>query len=295
MILVTGSTGHFGKSAIGFLLKKGMQAGNIAALARNSEKAASLSELGVQVIKGNYDDYESLVNAFINIDIMLFISGSETDKRDLQHENILKAASESRIKHIIYTSFERKDDDPVRPESFITRTHILTEQKIIETGIIYTFLRNALYAEGLPLFLGENVVTKGVYFPAGNGRVPFASITDMSESAANILLNPGVHVNKSYRTVNIHNYSFYEIAAILGELTGKNVRYFCPPADEFIATMIKSGLPVQTVKGIATWANAIKDGYFESEHSDMEMLLGRKPKDLKTVLSKLYTKAEITR
>lgn len=294
MILITGSTGHFGTSAIGFLLKKGMPAKNITAFARNSEKASGLKELGVQVSLGNYDDFESLKNAFRNIDVLLFISGSEVDKRDRQHENIIKAASENKIKHIIYTSFERKDDNLDKPVALITKTHINTEKKILETGISFTFLRNALYAEGLPMFLGADVVTKGIYFPAGNGRVPFASITDLSESSANILMNPGEHINKSYRTVNNHNYSFYEIAAIIGELTGRNVRYFCPSPEDFIATLTKAGLPDQTVKGIALWAGGIKEGYFESEHSDLAMLLGRKPKDLKEILSKIYSRKEVT-
>jgi NAD(P)H dehydrogenase (quinone) len=293
MLLVTGSTGHFGQSAIGFLLEKGLPATNISALARNREKAAFFKASGVNVIFGNYDDYDSMKRAFTGIDVLLFISGSEVEKRDKQHDNIIMAAAETGIRHIIYTSFERKNDRLDTPVASITRTHIETEKKILETGIRYTFLRNALYAEGLPLFLGENVVEKGIYFPAGNGKVPFASITDMSESAANILLNPEDHANRSYRTVNLHNYSFYEIAAILGELTGRNVRYFCPSPEEFTESMLKAGLPEQTISGIVGWANGIKEGYFESDHSDMEMLLGRKPKDLKTILGKIYQKAMV--
>lgn len=292
MILVTGSTGHFGTSAISFLLKKGMSADGVIAFARNREKASGLNKLGVGVRYGNYDDYESLKRAFAEINVLLFISGSEVGKRDSQHENVIRAALENGIKHVVYTSFERKNDDQDTPSASISKTHIETEKRILETGISYTFLRNALYAEGLPTFLGENVVEKGIYFPAGNGKVPFASITDMSESAANILLNAGEHANKSYRTVNIHNYSFYEIAAIIGEITGRNVRYFCPSADEFTAAMLKAGLPEPAIKGIVGWANGIKEGYFESEHSDMEMLLGRKPKDLKTILGKIYSRKE---
>jgi NAD(P)H dehydrogenase (quinone) len=38
MILVTGATGHFGKSTIDFLLKNGMSSTNIVALVRDEEK-----------------------------------------------------------------------------------------------------------------------------------------------------------------------------------------------------------------------------------------------------------------
>ena len=62
-ILITGSTGHLGGATIDFLIKK-IPANSIAALARNSEKAKTLAEKGVDVRIGNYDDYQSLVKAF---------------------------------------------------------------------------------------------------------------------------------------------------------------------------------------------------------------------------------------
>lgn len=292
MVLITGSTGHFGTSAIGFLLRKGMPAKDICAFARSSEKASGLKDLGVNVILGDYDDYDSLVHSFREAEVLLFISGSDIFKRDKQHENVIRASVEAGVKHIIYTSFERKNDDLNAPVSFVSRAHIETEKKITGTGLGYTFLRNALYAEGIPMLVGSNVVEKGIFYPAGNGRVPFASITDMAEAASVILMNPEKHINKSYKTVNAHNYSFYEIAAIIGELTNRNVRYFCPAPEEFADAMRKAGLPEASIGGILGMAAGIKDGYFESEHSDLEMLLGRKPKDLKTILGKIYTKSE---
>lgn len=287
MILVTGSTGHLGPAIIGNMIKNGFPPSQIAGLARNSEKAEGLHELGVEVRIGNYDDYNSLVNAFRGIEKLLFISGSEVDRRDMQHDNIIKASVESGIGHIIYTSFERKNDDLNNPVAFITRTHIETERKIQETGIKYTFLRNALYAEGLPLFLGNDVLEKGIYFPAGDGRVPFASVTDLSEATANIAASKG-HENKSYYMVNTHNYSFYEVASILSELTGRNIKYFCPAKEDFAAALTKAGVPEHAIQGIIGWGEGIKQGYFESEYSDLEMLLGRKPAELKAILKRLY-------
>ncbi|HLN54607.1 MAG TPA: SDR family oxidoreductase [Bacteroidales bacterium] len=287
MILVTGSTGHLGTATIGNMLKNGFPPSQIVALARNREKAEGLYELGVEVRVGNYDDYNSLVKAFRGIEKLLFISGSEVEKRDKQHDNIIKASEEAGIDHIIYTSFERKNDDLNNPFAFITRTHIETERKILETGKKYTFLRNALYAEGLPMFLGNDVLEKGIYFPAGDGRVPFASIIDLAAATANIAAGEG-HENKSYYTVNIHNYSFYEVASILSELTGRNIKYFCPAKEDFAAALAKAGVPEHAIQGIIGWGEGIRDGYFESEYSDLEMLLGRKPVDLKTILKKLY-------
>jgi NAD(P)H dehydrogenase (quinone) len=92
MILVTGATGHFGKSAIDFLLKKGISSTNIVALVRDEEKAAEIKSKGVALRIGDYDNYNSLLNAFIGVEKLLFVSGSDIFNRGAQHQNVVKAA-----------------------------------------------------------------------------------------------------------------------------------------------------------------------------------------------------------
>jgi NAD(P)H dehydrogenase (quinone) len=288
MILVTGSTGPFGNAAIKFLIEKGIAANQIAGFARNEKKAAELKERGMEIRMGSYDDYPSLVKAFKGIDRLLFVSGSELGKRDGQHKNIVRAAREASVNHIVYTSFERRDDITDIPVALISRTHIDTEKMIQESGIAYTFLRNALYAEGLPGFLGSDFIEKGISLPAGDGKVPFASRTDMAEAAAVVISDVSSHLNKSYRTVNIKNYSFYDIASFLSDITGKKVNYLDLPADEYRQRMLKAGIPAEAVGMMVLWGEGIRRGYFGSESSDLEKLIGRKPEDLKSILRKMY-------
>ncbi len=290
MILITGSTGPLGNAAINFLMKKGMPAKNIAAFARNEEKAAGLKKMGIEVILGNYDDYASLVKGFKGVERLLFVSGNEIEKREKQHENIIRAAGEASVGYIIYTSFDRKNDNEDSPIGFIARTHIETEDKIRKTGINYTFLRNALYAEGLPIILGKDVLKNGIYLPAGNGKVPFASRSDMAEAAANILSAGKEHYGRSYKTVNIKNYSFPDIAGILSEITGRQIKYTSPGAEEYTRILSEAGAPKEAISSILGMYEGIRQGYFESENSDLEMLLGRKPSDLKSILEKIYPK-----
>lgn len=288
MILITGCTGPFGNAAVKFLLEKGIAANQISGFARNEKKSAELKEKGIEIRMGTYDDYPSLVNAFKGIDKLLFVSGSELGKRDDQHKNIIRAAKEASVKHIVYTSFERRDDITDIPAAFISRTHIETEKMIRETGISYTFLRNALYAEGLPGFLGSDVIEKGISMPAGDGKVPFASRTDLAEAAAVVISDVNSHLNKSYSTVNIKNYSFYDIASILSDITGKKVKYLNLPAEEYRQRMLQAGMHEQAVNMMVSWGEGIRRGYFGSESSDLEKLIGRKPEDLKSILRKLY-------
>lgn len=288
MILVTGATGHFGKESIDFLLKKGVPTGNLAALVRSEEKASDLKGYGIQIRIGNYDDYNSLVEAFRNVDKLLFVSGSEIDKRDKQHRNIVKAAKEASVNHIIYTSFQRKNDDKDSPLAAIGKTHIDTDNYIIDSGIDYTIMRNALYAEGLPMFLGQKVLETGIFLPAGDGKAPYASRLDMAEAAANILTGDG-HLNKIYKIVGDVQYTFTDIALILSEISGKQISYTSPTPELFQQTLMNAGVPKEIIGVTAIFMAGVKQGYFECNETDLPKLIGRKPTDLKPLFSSIYS------
>lgn len=79
MIAITGANGKLGNLVVQELLKR-TDAKNVVALVRNPEKAANLQALGVQVRKGDYDQFDSLVNSLQGVEKLLLISSSEIGK-----------------------------------------------------------------------------------------------------------------------------------------------------------------------------------------------------------------------
>lgn len=87
----------------------------------------------------------------------------------------MKAATEAKVGHTIYTSFQRKTEDASSPIAFVASGHLLAEKLIEESGLTYTILKHGLYAAILPMFMGENVLETGsVFLPAG--EVLFAKV-----------------------------------------------------------------------------------------------------------------------
>lgn len=285
MILITGVTGSLGKATIDFLLKK-IPASEIVALARNVDKAADLKEKGIEVRKGDYDDYNSLLEAFSGVEKLLLVSATEIDRRRAQHISAINAAKEAGVKHVIYTSVEMKDSKNSALEE-VAYSHTETAKYLKNSGLTYTLLNNALYADVLPRFLGDNVLETGVVFPAGQGKVPFATRMDMAEVAANVLAGTG-HENKEYPITNSTYYSFADVAGILSDLSGKNVNYIDMPKEEYASQLAGAGVPEMYINVLTSFGEAIKNGEFVTGRSVTEELLGRKPTNLKEYLQSVY-------
>ncbi|MFB9076306.1 SDR family oxidoreductase [Flavobacterium procerum] len=286
-ILVTGANGHYGKEVLKALLNNGSDKKNIYAMVRNKSKASELKSLGIQIVFGDYEDYDSLINAFSGIDKLLFVSGSEVKNRITQHKQVVKAAKNAGVKHILYTSQQHKSDDRDSPIYFIIKSHLATETAIMNSGMDFTILRNALYMDMLPEFLGKKVVEEGIFLPAGQGKIAFTLRSEMAETAAVILASHG-HKNKIYE-ISGSSISFTEIAQKISEIKGQNITYLSPDSKVFINAAVKKGAPKMAIKMLAGFAQAAQTGELDSRSSQMEKLLGRKPSQVNEFLQQLYS------
>ncbi len=286
-ILVTGATGHLGTDVINNLLEK-TDSGNIIALARDLSKAAPLRDKGVEIREGNYDDYGSLVSAFTGIDKVYFVSASDIDKRIRQHKNVVAAAKEAGVKHIIYTSFQRENDTESSPIAAIAEAHLATEEQLKDSGMQYTILKHNLYMDFLPMFLGEQVLETGtIFLPAGDGKAAVAMRSDMGAVGAAILTSEG-HENKVYNISAPVAYSFQEIAEELSNISGKKISYISPEKEVFVNTLKEAGVPEEGIGISVGFAEAIKQGELAETAPTIEALTGKKPITLRQFLQQVY-------
>ncbi|KYQ92553.1 hypothetical protein DLAC_06544 [Tieghemostelium lacteum] len=290
-ILITGASGKYGKDSIEFLLEKKVNPKSIVALVRNEAKGEEFKKLGVQVKLGDYDNYQSLLDAFKGVDKLLFISSNDVVKRLPQHENVVKAAKQNNIKHIIYTSFVRKNNNETSPVHFIESAHAATEILVKESGIPYTLLLNGLYTDLLTeFFFGPKVLEQGIFFPAGDGVTNYTTRRDEAEATVNILLdNSNKHLNKTYILANSEKSTMHDASAILTEIAGKTVPFTSPDEDTY-KNVLSKFVPVEYIHFGVAFALAIKQSEFETTHTDLPELLGRTPTSLKQFLTSSYKK-----
>ncbi len=285
-ILLTGATGHFGRTVLDTLLRNGVKAATIYAMVRDKAKSAELKKLGINVLYGDYANFESMVKAFTGIDKLFFVSGGDLKQRSEQHKQVVKAAKRAGIGHIFYTSQLHKSDDRASPIHFILKSHLATEIAIMKSGIDYTILRNGLYIDMLPAFLGKNVLENGIFLPAGQGRIAFALRSEIAEATANLMISAG-HRNKIYE-MSANAVSFTEIAACISQLTGKNITYLSPDLGTFNTTLAKQGTPKLLVKMLGGFAAAAQQGELQGTNAQLGKILGRKPTSVADFLKEMF-------
>lgn len=287
MILITGATGQLGKAVANYLLAE--NAAGLAVFVRDTSKVQDLIEKGVEVRVGSYDDYNSMLVAFNGVDKLYFVSGSDIGKRTKQHENVVKAAKEAGVAHIVYTSFIRNDETEKSPIAMVAESHIKAEEWIKESGMNYTILKHNIYMDMIPMFIGDQLFETGsIYLPAGETKVAFTLRDDMAFVGARILLSEG-HENKVYDITNESAVTFSEIASVISKLAGKEIQYVSPSAEEYIKTLTGAGVPIEFAGFYAAFAEAFKQGEFSLTNNQFEILAGRKPVSVNQFLAQVYS------
>ena len=291
MILITGATGHLGKATLKFLTAQNPQL-KTAALVRDLDKAGDLAATGTELRKGDYGDYASLLQAFAGVDTLFFVSSSDIQNRDAQQANVVKAAKEAGVKHIVYTSSQRKTEDGTSPIAFIAGAHIETEKQIKASGIPYTILKNALYLDLLPGMVGETIPEgRPLALPAGKGKTAFALREDMAEASARVLAGSG-HENKTYEISGTESVSFDDIAHILQGILGRPVTYTDTTPEAYTEAAGRAGVPAEASAFWVAFLAAIKQGEFDFPGTELKNLLGREPVSVKTYLQSVYAPAK---
>ena len=284
-ILVTGATGQLGKTVVEILVKK-ISPQQINVLSRKEENLVAMKAQGFNTFVGSYEDIAALEKAMQGVDTVLLISSGDQGSRMQEHKNVIDTAKRCGVKNLAYTSRALRDRNTLANK--LMKEHFETEDCIIDSGLSYIFFRNALYMDGIPQFVGGNMaIERGIFQPAGDGKVAFALRSEMGEAMANVLLNDDFE-NKIYNFTGNKVYSFYDIATSLSELSGKPVKYTDIDENTFAGMMKQRNLPDFLIQKIIDFITDIKHNQEADIYPDLENILGRKPTNLKDGLKILF-------
>ena len=265
IIAVTGVTGGLGGRVARRLAERGATQRLVV---RDPARAPELA--GAEVATGSYDDAEGLRRAFDGTRTLLMVSASEAPDRERLHANVVDAAVAAGVERIVYTSFFG-----AAPDCTFTfgRDHWHAEEHIRASGLGYTFLRDNLYIDFLPLMAGPDGVIRG---PAGDGRVAAVARDDIADVAVAALVGGG-HEGRSYDLTGPEALTLAEAAEELSRAAGRPIRYQAETLEEAYASRASFGAPGWEVDGWVTTYVAIANGDLEQVSGDVAAVAGHPP------------------
>jgi NAD(P)H dehydrogenase (quinone) len=270
---VTGSTG-----VVGGLVAERLAAAGVPMrlIVRDASRAPVLPDADVRVAA--YADPVASVAALEGVELLFMVSAAENEHRLDEHRTFVAAARRAGVRHVVYTSFYGAAADAVFT---LGRDHYATEELLKASGMAYTFLRDNVYLEYLPLFAGEEGVIRG---PAGDGRLSAVSQRDVAAVASTVLLSPSRHVDATYLLTGPESLSLEQAAEIITRVTGHSVRYDEESLEEAYASRARYGAPKWQLDAWVSTYVAIARGEMDGVTDDVERVTGQAPLSLEQAL-----------
>jgi len=274
--VITGATGQLGRLVVEALLERDVPADEIVATGRAVGRISDLADRGVQVRAVDYDDVESLREAFQGAQRVLLVSGSEFGRRTSQHRNVITAAGEAGVDLLAYTSVVQADQTGM----LLAADHLATEKALADSGLPHALLRNGWYLENYTDQLATFLEHGAVLGSAGGGQISAATRADYAEAAAVVLLSDD-QAGRIYELGGDVAFTLTELAQTVAEATGRSVEYRDLPASDYTQVLVGAGLPEPYAAILADSDLGIARGDLRVTTGDLGRLLGRPPTTLR--------------
>ncbi|WP_343688262.1 SDR family oxidoreductase [Chitinophaga sp.] len=237
MILITGATGNFGTELTKQLAAQGIP---FRALVRTPKHIE-----GATTVIGDLGDKKSLIKALEGVEKAFLLTHSSEEAEQLQ-SNFVDAAVAAGVKHIVKLSqFAAAKNSPLR----FMRYHAAIEEKIIQSGIAYTFLRPNLFMQGLLGFADLIKHTRQFYAAIGDAAISAVDVRDIAAVATIALSQPG-HENKIYDLTGPAAITHAQMAQYLSAATGQSISFVDVPAQAMRPGLIQAGFPEWQADGL---------------------------------------------
>jgi uncharacterized protein YbjT (DUF2867 family) len=269
MILITGGTGTTGRDIVGQLAG----VGGVRVMVRDPAKAASFGGAGFEVVRGDFDQPESLDAALEGVERALLLS--PPDPRTVEHQtNFIEAAKRAGTKHVV--KFSAIVADASAPGGFM-KWHGEAEALLKASGLAYTMLQPNTFMQNL-LGSAQTIAAQGaIYQAVGDARASFVDTRDVALVAARVLTGEG-HEGKSYVITGPEALSYHDVAAKLSEATGRRVAYVPVSPEEFRAGALAQGLPEWLAEALCLLNEAFASGASSAVTEVVREVGGREPR-----------------
>jgi uncharacterized protein YbjT (DUF2867 family) len=265
-ILVTGATGNISSLVIPHLLGSGSK---VRALVHSAEKAKTLSDRGVEVVVGDFDNPASLQKAFDGVSAV-FLLTPFGEKADTLARNAISAAKKMGSPYFVRLSVIKAGPDAPTAN---TRSHGQTEKDLKESGLPVAYLRPHYFMQNIFGNL-QTIGSEGVFYQGmGDGKLAMIDVRDIADSAAKVLLDRR-HAGKTYSLTGPASITWHTAAQAFAAAIGRPVKYIPIPSEAVADNIRKMGWGEWTAGVMRDYSAAYGSGWGDFVTEDVMKLTG---------------------
>ncbi|KAF2499364.1 NAD(P)-binding protein [Lophium mytilinum] len=315
MLALTSATGKLGSAVISSLLSSfttiipPSQLVICTSSDPSSAQFAPLTAKGATIRPMTYDSPSSMESAFAGCTALFLVSSPRISMdfnnappgqgREAHHIAAIDAARKAGVKHIYYSSLAfafHPNTAMDKSLAGVMTAHLRTEAYLASsTDISYTVIREGLYSESWPLYLGyyePKHDERSEIIVAGDGKISWTAIADMAFCTAAILSAPREEwAGKMCYLSQRRALTLEEVAGVVGEVKGKKIGVKVVGREEYERYYVEErGREVDAVRWWSSTYAALKDGECAVEQPLLEDMLreaGRVPKGVEETIREM--------
>lgn len=266
MITVFGATGNTGSPLVDTLLAKGA---TVRAVTSNPARLDALKAKGCEAVTANFTDPAALARACDGTEKIYLVTPAHLDMRQWK-ANVIEAAKSAGVRHIVLAT-----GLGASPKAGLTfgKWHSETQELLKQSGLDWTFVQPTYFMQNL-LWQAGNIAKDAVYYDDLGGPVAWIDARDIADVAAETLTAPGFE-GKGLGLTGPEALTGVDIAALLSEVTGRNVT--CAPlsAEDARAAMVAGGMQDEVAGAMVELASIAPKGYLAGIETTVSDVLGR--------------------
>jgi NAD(P)H dehydrogenase (quinone) len=274
-IAITGAHGEFGRAVLENVARFAPHE-KLVATVRNPADSTELTERGIEVRPGSFDEPEALRRSLQGVDVVFVNAtffGVAPELRGERVGNAIDAAADAGASRIVLTSWPDLEHTSVS----VVQDYIGSEARLRAAGPAWTILR---LGSGLADAVARDVMWARrdgeLVAPAAGAISRPAAIRDLAEASGAVVAGAG-HEGRLYELRGPDAVSWTDLAAIAGDLDGLRVQYRSVSETEYKEYLETQGLPGTVIDGLLQLYAAFRSGWAGSSDSTLAELLGRAP------------------
>lgn len=271
LVAVCGATGKQGGGCARALLAAG--GFDVRCLTRNSSSpaAGALISAGAEVVKADFEDPDSLAEAFRGCDAVFAVTDFwqscqlDAEREKKQGMNLVDAAKAAGVKHFVWSTLEdtRLALAGLRPPlagsytvpHFDAKAEVDAYMRVELPGRCTALFTSVFYTNLLP---GGSMDPQKqpdgsflLFMPVGQAKLAWCDPEDIGGVAAAVIAGgPERWADKAVGVAGEHA-SLEDVAGLLSRTFGKKVVAVTPPADEWAQAVMGFGVPEGVARDLA--------------------------------------------